>query len=250
LFAQSASMKETTMKTASPKHLRLAPDMAPESEPVEWGASGARLAHAVVTASKPATAGEEGACLVRAGTSVLLARRAAGCLLEPGPGDTVLVSIGARGEAFVLCVLERAAEVPPVVGVPGGFTLAAGEGAVDVQGRRVNIAATESIGVEAGEVRMRSEGETYIRAGRLSLAGDVLTKAFETVRTTAGAVERSLGRLVERIANVYRRVDEAEDSRVGRYRLNVTGNMRLRAKNASLEAQEDVAVDGRKIHLG
>ena len=51
------------------------------------------------------------AMLVQAGARRLAARRAASCLLEPEPGDTVLIG-GDLARCYVLAVLERVADGP------------------------------------------------------------------------------------------------------------------------------------------
>ncbi|GFK93456.1 hypothetical protein NNJEOMEG_01289 [Fundidesulfovibrio magnetotacticus] len=191
----------------------------------------------------------DGRLLVRRGGAVFPALRAAGCLLEPEPGDLVLAVNEPSGAAFVLSVLVRASQAPGRAGLEEGLTLHAGQGPLTLDAGRLGLRAGQLLEMSAPRATLEAD-KAEVRAGALSLAGESLTQAFARIRTAAGAMERVVGRLVERATRVLRRVDECEDVRAGRYRLDAEDSLRLDAGEMRLEARGNVDVDGRKIRLG
>lgn len=191
----------------------------------------------------------DGRMLVRLGSRVVPAGRAVGCLVAPQEGDRVVLAENGSGEAYVLSVLERASDEPAIVGIDAGFSLAAPDGTLGIVAGEVRLAAGQSIELAAPQVKL-SANEAGIQATRLNLAGEHLSQTFAQVRIVAGAVERTVGRLVERIRRVYRRVEECEDTRLGRLRLRVDDSMRVNADRVTLQAEGNVRLDGKKILLG
>jgi len=181
-------------------------------------------------------------CLVRTETGLYPALRAAGCLLAPEDGDSVLVAIDGASRAYVLCVLERASDAPARVGIATGFTLDAEAGPLGLSGERVDIAAASLLSMTAATASLVAP-DTRIDATRLSLFG-------ETLSTVLGALEAKVGRVVERFRRVHRRVEESETAEIGRLRVTVKGNMHVQARDALLKTEEDLALDGKHIHLG
>ena len=65
---------------------------------------------------------EAGAVSVQTARGVITARRAAGCLLDPAPGDAVLVATSSE-EAWVVVVLDRDPERSTEIAVEGDLRL-------------------------------------------------------------------------------------------------------------------------------
>lgn len=148
------------------------------------------------------------------------ARRAAGCLLMPRQGDTVLLFLpdgGGDDPAYVLSVLERP-EDSGELALPADTTLTA-----------------------------RS---LAIRADALSMSGRVLTQAFAAVRSLAGSV---LERAARRLGLYGRQIDRVSDVRettAGRIRVAAEDGLRMRARNADIRARNSVALDGEHVKIG
>ena len=84
----------------------------------------------------------DGAMLVRTPRGIVRAERAAGCLLKPRCGDTVLTAFLSGGEAWVTCVLTRAeAETEAELALPDRTALRARELSIEAEeGRRLRRA--------------------------------------------------------------------------------------------------------------
>lgn len=202
-----------------------------------------RLAYGAVTGLT------EDRLLIRTQSGLCVAFRAAGCLLAPERGDSVLVAESDDGPSYALSVLERASEAPGTVGIDEGFTLSAPKGPVAVRGVEVDMAATGAMSLE-GDAMALTAREANLTVGRLSLTGEMLSTAFSRASQVFGALESSIGRLRERLTRSHRRVDETETAEIGRLRMTVSGTMRVDSRDADIRASGDLRLDGEKIHLG
>jgi hypothetical protein len=181
---------------------------------------------------------------------VLVCRRAASCLIEPEPGDLVLVAGDGREHVYILAVLERAGDGPARLSV---------EGDLAIQVRRGHFSVSSSHGIDlvtATDVKIAGSGlDVRAERGRVFLAelsyigGKILAQA-ERVKLLAGIFDSVLERFAQKVKRSYRVVEEMDHLRSGQISYRAEKNMDLRARNALLTAEELVKLDGDQIHLG
>ena len=154
------------------------------------------------------------------------ARRAAGCLLMPRAGDSVLLflpgatsgdTLGNDVAAYVLNVLERPDDTGELA-LPATATLAA---------QRLEL-----------------------RADTLSLSGKVLSQAFASVRSLAGHVLERAGRRMGLYGKRKDRVTDVAETTAGRIRVAADETLRLRARNADVRAQNSAILDAEHVKIG
>jgi hypothetical protein len=162
---------------------------------------------------------------------VIEARRAAGCLLRPEPGDTVLVHAPEAGEAYLLCVLEKAA---------GAAVLDASQD--------LRIQAAGRLELAAPEVRLHGKAGRFDFLGLDLLVGALTTKAG-SISSVAAAVDSRVGDLTQTIRLAVRQV-ETEVVRAGGIRQFIRDRFLVRSGQTTIIAQDDVTVDAKKINLG
>jgi len=185
---------------------------------------------------------------VRTAGGLVQARRAAGCLLKPEKGDKVLLAEDELGSGYILTVLDRNEKKTAVFDVPGDVTLKAG-GQATVVAREMLLAGKETVNVAAPTFSLRAkEGNLEINA--LSLIGKLVQVRVEKVKTALGALESSVGRVVERILRRYSRIEELADERYGRLRCLVRESLFMKGHSVSLKAEERMGIDGKKIDIG
>jgi len=158
---------------------------------------------------------------------------AAGCLLQPSPGDRVLVSLSDH-DGYVIQVLSRCAEIPARLHIQGDAELRANNGqlrlaadTLDVYGKTVSVRADRMI--ETGESR-QSNWTTNVEIAHHQ-------KSLFTRREMH--IERGV-----------RRVAEHEEQSAGSVRLVVERDWRVRAATADLLAERRVKVDADTVQLG
>ncbi len=185
---------------------------------------------------------ENGIPFVVTGGLVRGSVRAAGCLIEPEIGDTVLLYTGTDGTTYILSVLVRAGVGPAVLPLPDGASLRAGEAGIRIESPDVRIEAGKRLSVSA------PAGDAVF--GTLNVRGAALDTVWNSVRFAARTVDSAAVRIVQTCRRLYRTVEEFEESRIGRLRCLVSGLLFFRSKDASVTAERTVKVNGERIHLG
>ncbi|MBR0681733.1 DUF3540 domain-containing protein [Roseomonas eburnea] len=161
------------------------------------------------------------------------ARRAFSCLVEPEPGDIVL--LGRAGSVrYILAVLERPGAAPMRLALPDGATLAA-------DGGRLNLSAgTLVMEAETTQLATKALGVTARKAdanlGRASLVAE--------------AIESLAERIIGRFRRSYRFIEESEQLRARDIDQRASGHLHLRGETANLQAGVLVKLHGSQIHLG
>ena len=194
--------------------------------------AGAQFEHATVTACT------EAGYIIHGPLGVTTAQVAAGCLLEPGTGDRVLVS-RCPGECFILGVLVRQGQGRRVR-IDGELTISAG---------RLNLQGDEAVEVSGPRVGVVGQ-VAELRAGRADVAAEEGTARFQRTRLVTGVLETVSDRVVQCARQVVRRVEEVETLSVGNLIQRVRENLVSRSRRTSITARKDVHVDGERIHMG
>jgi len=176
------------------------------------------------------------------------AQKAAGCLLVPEMGDRVLLACDEEGEGFIMEVLVKA-RLPAEVVVPGDVTIRSENGDLRLMGRTIAVAAEEKATVEAPVLALTGvTGEGRFLS--FSLMAKILGVRSGRVSAIIDVLDTVCGRLTERIRNSFRHIENLEEVKAGRLRTIVRERFALRAKQTSILSEEEVTIDGRKIHLG
>src|SRR5690606_38231936 len=112
----------------------------------------------------------------------VIARRAASCLLQPEPGDRVIV--GAVPEAWVLAVLERDETRPAELAFEGDAVVRSRRGRIDLRAPEVQVSAGRRVGLAAREMSLQG-GAAQIAVDRLEARGRAATASFDEVSLVA-----------------------------------------------------------------
>jgi hypothetical protein len=163
----------------------------------------------------------------------LAARRAYSCLVQPEPGDVVLLG-RAAGRTYVLAVLERTGAAPMRVALPDGATLASDDG-------RLNLAATTMV-LEAAT--------TQVATGTLGVTAARTQARLGAVSAIAEAIETIATRIIGRFRRSYRFVEEGEHLRARDLDHRASGHLHLRGDTTMVQGNALVKLHGSQIHLG
>jgi hypothetical protein len=188
---------------------------------------------------------------VRVGGATIVARRAASCLLEPGPGDQVLVALSDRA-SFVLAVLVQAPRPTPggVLSLEGDVTLRSRQGKVAIVANEgIHITSASEIGLNAPDLNIRSL-KTTIFSESLSYIGRRIDTEVERIKLAARAIDSAVDRVSARVKRSFRTVEEMEQVRAKELDIVVEGNASIHGENALVSADKLVKVDGEQVHLG
>lgn len=180
------------------------------------------------------------------------ARKAAACLVRPGTGDEVLLSMDESGRCYILSVLEQALDNNGATELDfegqvnmnvrqGGLTIHTDEDLSLVSEQRAVIASDE-IAISA------SRGRAFI--DKMSLVGRTFSSQVETIRSAGLVLEQTFSRLTQRLENAFRFIKDHEEVQTNTTRYLVDDLLALHTKNTDLTSEEVVKVTGDQIHLG
>ncbi|MCA9644502.1 MAG: DUF3540 domain-containing protein [Polyangiaceae bacterium] len=176
----------------------------------------------------------------------VIALRALSCLVEPQPGDDVLVA-ASPGRHYVLAVLERGSTQPVELVVDQDLVITSKGGGVELRGRNVALEAGETE-LRTGRFRLTTaSAEVFTHA--LSWLGGLAELDVKKVRTVAEVAESVVDRVSQTFGRVYRKVEDFEHVRAKRIDQRAE-LMNLRGKNAMLTAEQLVKLDADQVHLG
>ncbi|MDQ5986650.1 MAG: hypothetical protein CSYNP_02380 [Syntrophus sp. SKADARSKE-3] len=133
--------------------------------------------------------------------------------------------------------------------LPGTATISGESGDVTMEGRTIRVQASQEALFEAPEMSFTGIKGTA-RFSAFSLIARTLGAHIERTSAVLGVFDGVIGRLTEKIGNSFRRIEHLEEVKAGRLRTIVRDRFAVRAKQASVVVEEDVTIDGKKIHLG
>lgn len=187
---------------------------------------------------------------VRVGPSAYTVGRAKSCLVEPAPGDTVLVAVASTGRGWVLAVLDAGEAAPTRVAVEGDLELCLKQG-------RFTVTATEGVGIVSGKDVSVVSGKVEVNAVEGSFvlerfgvfAREALTQV-DKLKSIAVSIDRVAERVIERVKRSYRTVEELDRVDARQIDYSARQVMSLRGENTLMTAEQLVKVDGAQIHVG
>ena len=192
-------------------------------------------------------AGED-ICRLAWATGGFTARRAASCLLQPATGDTVLVA-EAGGSLWVLAVLARG-DSPAVLSLPADSTLKVSQGGLRLAVQdELTLAAGRQLSAVAPEVSVDA-ARVGFAVGVLQLAAGLVDATVDQVKTVAALLDTIAERVRLKAGSTHRQVQDMEHVQAGQLNVAVKSVLNLRGKHAVMSAENEVRLDGERIHLG
>lgn len=187
---------------------------------------------------------------VETASGILAAKKSVNCLVEPLPGDTVLISQTESGRCYILGVLERAEEGHSTLVFDGDVELKTRDGRFSVAAQNgIDLVTAKDTSMVSAELSVNSmQAEVTIQ--HLSFFGMFLQGQIERIKLIGQACDSVFDRVSQRVKRSYRRVEELEQLRAGQLSYFVKKLMSLRGKYSVLTAEEDVRIDGDKILMG
>ena len=154
----------------------------------------------------------------------------------------------------------------------GDLALSAPQGNIDlVAGGAIRCRGAGGVALEAGDGEPSARpslalGQTEVRLGArtLKLVGEraevlfaeasyrgvQLSAAVEQVKVVADRMETVAVHVLERLKRSFRRVEDLDELLAGRVRTRASGAYSVKGGHTSIEAEDDVKIDGKRIHLG
>lgn len=178
-----------------------------------------------------------------------VARRAASCLLEPEPGDQVLVS-GRNDSVYIIAVLERAGNAPARLVVNGDASLTVYGGSFALSAdKELCLKTPAQLALDSAELLVRAEQGTLL-IGRLKAIGRELCASIGNVKLIGNVLQTFVGKLSQFAKNSLRAVEGVDQLRSGSIDYECERTLNLHGREILATADGLVKVDGSQIQLG
>ena len=201
-----------------------------------------------VTAEVLLRAGEN-LLLVEAGASRLQARCALSCLIEPEPGDLVLLG-GDAERPFILAVLERRGGAPLRLMLSGDARIEAAGGTLSLAGEEgVALSSPKRIDVSAQEVSVIGRTARFV-IDEVAHVGRSVSAHVGRLKVVGEMLETAMDRIMTRARHSFRLVEGTDHLRSGEIDHRAQGSLHLHATNTIVSASTVAKVDAGQIHLG
>jgi hypothetical protein len=181
--------------------------------------------------------------------SVFNARCAFSCLVSPEPGDKVSYLRDEHGKTYVLHVLERNSKHMSIK-LPGNLDIQAKDGDLNLAtSRELNMVSAKTCSLTANKISaLASQGEFNIRNMRAQ--GAHLDSTINEINIVAQSITTIAGLLMQRVKNSIRAIEVLEKLDAGEVICNVKKLFSLRSRQTMLTAEQDVKIDGERVHIG
>lgn len=186
---------------------------------------------------------------VETGRGSYRAEPAVSCLVEPVVGDRVLVATSARGDAFVLAILQRTSEVSPRLRVHGDLSISSTGRIAFAASEGVDIGTEGDVNVMGSRLNVNTR-EGHFIVDSLAYIGKLARIDTGKVKSVVGLLDQVVDRFSLKAKRSYRFVDEVDVTRADQVDIRAHGTVNVRGKNATMNAEELVKIDAKQIHLG
>jgi hypothetical protein len=191
----------------------------------------------------------EAGLIVEFGSARLPARVALSCLIQPEPGDRVLL-VSTREGLWAVALVERGQQRPLSLTVHGGLDITAIDGPLRLTGDiAVEIASPRKVSITAGDLTVYGQTAKLLLDDVLHI-GRQIAAHVGRVRLVGELLETLVDRLLGRAKRSYRFVEECEHLRSGHIDYRATETLHVRGRNAFITAKAIAKIDGDQIHMG
>jgi hypothetical protein len=162
----------------------------------------------------------------------IIALVAVSCLIQPEPGDLVLVA--AAEKLWIIAVLRRAAATPPRLQAGPELVIGAPDGTVTIEGESLTL---------------RARGATIL-IDELLHVGQNVTAHLAGLKTVAGLIETFARRVMLTARRSQRVVEETDELRAGDIDHQAARALHLQADCAFITGGTAIRMDAGQIHMG
>jgi len=177
-------------------------------------------------------------------------KQAMSCLLEPEPGDRVLISGDSYHDCFILAVLERTQKKQQNINIKGDLNFIVQDGKLSIASKDgLKMASGKDISMISQEINIDS-AKGKIGIHKLFFAGSLFQGQIARIKVAAGIFDSIVDRLTQKVKRSFRTIEDSDQVRAGRIDYVARKLLNFRGKYSILTAKKDIRMDGEHIHMG
>lgn len=182
-------------------------------------------------------------------SSSIFATTAFSCLVEPTPGDRVLVALDKEGESgLVLAICERPSTVPARLALQGKLVMSSTD-TLELHGRNVRIRSDAELALDASSMQAVADRAT-LSVREAGIVAQCLRSVAAKASLVAEGLTQVVGTLTQKLTHSQRLVREREEVFAGSSLTSARDLVSIQGQNARINAERHIVVNADKIHMG
>ena len=176
--------------------------------------------------------------------------RAASCLLEPMPGDTVLISGPDPQQCYLIAVITQAQIEQSHLRFAGDVHLVSEKGSVVLHAEQdLALQGGQQLSLDSASLRLNTQ-QANCAVQDMNYMGSKVKASVARLSFVGKVYEAVLDRMTHIASHIFRHAEQVEHVRARHQDCEVESVMRLKAGQALITGKELVKVDGDQIHMG
>ncbi len=176
------------------------------------------------------------------------AGKAVSCLQYPELGDKVLLLMD-REDCYILSVLEKKGNRSKIV-FEGDTEFICKNGKIRLISQKgLDLMTTGSLNINTSNLQIAAE-QGAVNIDRLTILGSYLLGKIAKIKIVGGSLESLFDRFRQKTKHSYREVRETDYLKAKQLDYNADSLMALHGKFSFITAEEDVKINGERIHMG
>lgn len=179
------------------------------------------------------------------------ARKAFSCIVEPEPGDKVLVNISER-ECYILSILERPFEHGQNLSLefPADAKFKAPNGQIDIiSSKDLNILSAGKTDLFSSKLNISSM-DAEMKAKRFKSSMDEVDVTAKKITLFSETLISMAKRVTQTAQNIMRKVEGVETVSAGNLIQNIKKVFSQNSGHTVFTAKKDMKIDAKRIHMG
>ena len=180
---------------------------------------------------------------------VFRANKAYSCLVQPIPGDKVLIT-NIADQHYILAIIERPNVNDMTISFPGDVAFEATSGAMKLTAsEQMSLTSAKKIQSTSTEIGINT-ATMKVQANECSVMGDKAVSQWREVNSFSSAMNLVTEHLTQRIKNSFKTVEGLDQQTSLNFLQTIGKTLSIRSRDAVITARKDVKIDGERIHMG
>lgn len=176
------------------------------------------------------------------------AKKATSCLHAPEPGDKVLLLLG-KEECYILAILEKKESSSKLV-FDGDTEFISKNGRIRMASQQgLEFLTTGTLNFTTPSLQLAAE-EGTVNINKLTVLGSYLLSKLAQIKIIGGSLDALYERYRQKTKRSYREVTETDYVKAEQLDYTADSLMSLHGKYSFINAEEDVKINGERIHMG
>ena len=187
--------------------------------------------------------------IIQSDAGTYKARKAVSCLVCPQIGDKVLSVSLASGGSNILAILERKQSQTTHLKFDGDVDISATKSIRMMASERFDAYSGNEMNFDATDFSVRANTSSVV-FDKLNVTGNEAKHSINKIQVLAKYIESVSETSKQVMQNSFRLVSGLESVQAGEVLQRIKKRFTVQSKQASILAEEDAKVNGKRVHLG